>query len=350
MTLLLLALQAFEGGDGAPTAAEIEAFKKNVNPNVMSQLNTDGALSWAESYIMMSLVEMYKATQDRWFLDELVKHGDAVLANRDDVRGVVDAIRGRVLPGWASSNITGGRMHVWVVETGMITYPMAAFARIVLADTALHAAYKAKADHYLARVVESVDAFDAEWVEKRRDGYYVAAAGEEDGRPMAFNQMLALGRTHIELWLAGAGEKHLSRAKRMARWFKSHLKKGRGDTWYWTYGSESDRAEDLPHGAIDVDFACMAYRNEIEFTRDDLKRFGRTFADVMKKSDDSFALRVDGTGKGPDDPTQFAGWWLDLAEVHPAVYFVCTRTIVENKRDHYSQLGLAKLLKWKSAQ
>lgn len=347
MIALLLALQAYEGGDGRPTADEIEAFKKNVNPNVMSQLNTEGALAWGESYILMSLIDAYKASEDRGILDLFVTHADAVLANRDDARGVTDEIRGRVMPGWGSTNYTDGKWHVWLVHTGMITYPMAAFARIVRDDSALHGAYKAKADHYLAKTVEAVDAFDAEWVETRREGYYTAAAGEEKGRAMAFNQMLALGRAHIELWLAGSGEKHLTRARRMARWFKSHLKKGRDDTYYWTYGSKSDRAEDLTHGAIDVDFACLAYRHEIEFTREDLKRFANTFMKLMRQPDDRFSLRVDGSGKATDEQTAAAGWWLDLADVHAGVYFICERTILEKKLDHYSQLGTAKLLKWK---
>lgn len=57
-------------------------------------------LAWGESYVMLSYVEMYRATRDTHYLDKLVDHADHVLANRDDNRGFRD-YSGRSRPAWS---------------------------------------------------------------------------------------------------------------------------------------------------------------------------------------------------------------------------------------------------------
>jgi hypothetical protein len=339
--IFLLLQIAFEGGDGTPSAAEIERFKKELRETHKDLTNEGGNLAWGEAYILEAVLDVYKATRDPWFLDKVVEHVDLVLAKRDDKRGKTDLIRGRVMPGWGCENYTDGKWHVWLVHSGMITYPIATFCRIINEDRSLHAKYKLKEDEYRAAVIEVVDSYDGDWDEKHR--YYVGRYGEENGTCLAFNQQLALGRTLIQL----NAEPYRSRAKRMARTFKSNLKLGRDETYLWYYSPDSSQQEDISHGQIDVDFACLAYRNGIEFDKKDLRRFANTLIDVCKKPDGTFSRRVDGTGKVDADFTQMIGGWGDLAEVHRGVFNVCWTHVVEKKNDHYSQLGYAKLLKWK---
>jgi hypothetical protein len=64
-------------------------------------------LAWGESYIMMSYVEMYRATKDTHYLDKLADHADCVLASRDDSRGFRD-YSGRSRAAWS----VGGKFTV----------------------------------------------------------------------------------------------------------------------------------------------------------------------------------------------------------------------------------------------
>ncbi|MHC4831899.1 MAG: hypothetical protein ACYTFT_16350, partial [Planctomycetota bacterium] len=46
-----------------------------------------GTLAWAESYILQSYVEAYRASGDRSYLDKIVDHGDRVLSTATDPQG-----------------------------------------------------------------------------------------------------------------------------------------------------------------------------------------------------------------------------------------------------------------------
>jgi hypothetical protein len=61
--------------------------------------NETGTLGWGGSYTMQAYLLMYMAHREAIYLDKLVTHIDAVLAQRDSVRGVSD-YRGRSLPAW----------------------------------------------------------------------------------------------------------------------------------------------------------------------------------------------------------------------------------------------------------
>ena len=71
-----------------------------------------GLLAWAESYVMRAYLLMFRAHGDTAYLDSFVDHTDAVLANRDSVRGVTD-YRGESSPAWrADSPFTIGRTEL----------------------------------------------------------------------------------------------------------------------------------------------------------------------------------------------------------------------------------------------
>ena len=61
--------------------------------------NETGTLGWGGSYTMQAYLLMYLAHRDTIYLDKLVAHIDAVLAQRDSARGVKD-YRGQSLPAW----------------------------------------------------------------------------------------------------------------------------------------------------------------------------------------------------------------------------------------------------------
>jgi hypothetical protein len=64
--------------------------------------NEYGALAWGESFILESLLNMYKATGDGEYLEHFVVHAEAVIAQGDDRSGRPDH-RGQMLPGWGTA-------------------------------------------------------------------------------------------------------------------------------------------------------------------------------------------------------------------------------------------------------
>lgn len=65
--------------------------------------NEHGGLAWGQAYVLLSYVRMYEKYGDTYYLDRLVENFEAVLDNRDSVRGVTD-YRGLSLPAWRATN------------------------------------------------------------------------------------------------------------------------------------------------------------------------------------------------------------------------------------------------------
>lgn len=330
----------YEGGDGTPTQDEINLFKSRIDDSLM---NTISRYPWGESYILMSFVEMYKATRDTFFLDKMVQHCNAVFANRDDVKGRVDVIRNRIMPAWGSGTY-GETWFCYLSHNGMISYPIAAFCRVVLEDPELHPTYKAKADEYLVKIKQTLDSFDDNWRVVDDKGYYLSP--HIVGKIPPFNGMIALGRATIEVWLASGESKYLIRAERLARYLKSHLRIGAHDSYNWYYGEDYPTPEDISHGAIESDFATLAFRNGIVFTQQDIERFARTLVDVIQQPDGRIARYVDGSGDDLSIRTAVSRW-TDMAQVDSRVYDLAYQICITEGLPSSGQVGYAKLMKWK---
>ncbi|MGW4793642.1 hypothetical protein ACWEPC_14700 [Nonomuraea sp. NPDC004297] len=242
---------------------------------------------------------------------------------------------------------------IFSVHTGMITYPIAAFARIVLTDPSLWRRYKSKALEYVSAVKAAAAVHDAEW--RQTDdgrGYFVWNKGTPlayDGTEQPTNQSLALGQTYAELAAATGDRAAKDRARRLAVTFSRELTVDAGDAYVWPYWptfgkvyqgfdaasgvseytpsltAGARQIEDLSHGAIDVEFAVAAFRHKIFYSGRDMVRFARTYSRnlVATPGADGIAtanVRVDGTG-GSTTAGQYlqAPRWMAVADWDAAV-------------------------------
>jgi len=80
--------------------ALFDKLDKSINNGDGYKTGLGGILAWGESYIMLSYVQMYRATGDTYYLDKLVDHAEHVLAQRDDRRGFRD-YSDRSRPAWS---------------------------------------------------------------------------------------------------------------------------------------------------------------------------------------------------------------------------------------------------------
>ncbi|HEY1178278.1 MAG TPA: hypothetical protein VGF17_19155, partial [Phytomonospora sp.] len=267
--------------------------------------NETALLAWGESYVLWSLVAMARATGHTQYFDRLARHIDGVLAQRDDARGVAD-YRGVSGACWRNTHYQpNGEPYCYAVHSGMLTYPMVEFARLVATWRHRDAlaydgqTWTAKAAAYVAAAQETVAYHDDEWNPK---GYYVfrpdAEFLEYAGVDQPLNQSNALGLTLLVLHDVTGEPAYLEKATALAARFKAQISAGPDGENLWNYwgGPYAGNGEDISHAALNVAFAVQAAELGVVFTDADLDRFALTFLNRIYRDDATFS---DFVGGGP---------------------------------------------------
>ncbi|HEX4814580.1 MAG TPA: hypothetical protein VFV66_17710 [Nonomuraea sp.] len=245
---------------------------------------------------------------------------------------------------------------IFAVHTGMITYPMASFVRIVQSSPTLRSnpLYGAKAKEYLAAVRDAVAVHDPEWRENASGGYLIWVKGSPqqwDGCEQPINQSLGLGQTLAELAVITDDPTYRHRASALAAMFRAELAVDADDAYTWHYWPTYSRVytgfdktgspdtdvslynpnlrtpqrqiEDLSHGAISLDFAVRAFRNHLGLDGQDMARLARTFTHNLAATRNERAtafVRLNGTG-GPDLNYAYqAPRWAPIAWWDPTIH------------------------------
>ena len=335
--------------------------------------NETATLAWGESYIMMAYVAMYQATSDTFYLQKLADHADAVLEQRDDVRGVTD-YRGVSGACWRNLHYQSDNSpYCYVVHSGMIIYPMLQFVLLVDADPALGSVTSfdgqtlaEKADEYRLRAMETVAAHEWQWRNgpQADEGYYLFPADAPPGVPAGLNlpsnQQNALARALVALYQATGNADYADHAERMARLFLRGTGI-QGDSYVWDYWNLlgdtgfDGPGEDISHAAINVDFAAVAARAGMLFDTTDMGRFVATFTDNVVAGEGEVHDRVDGGGDSGIYEIQ-SGRWLGLSTWDDGreIYFT-TQGVFEELFDWSSAgggsglSGVANLALWEGA-
>ncbi len=257
---------------------------------------------------------MFEATGEKVLLEKALVRAEAVLAMRADRKGVEDVYRHRILPAWTSVKYTDGKPYAWIVHAGMLTYPIARLAYLIRRDPRLNRDYGDAADRFIFAVRTTVAAFDRSWREGpgKDEGRY---RGDLTGKGLSFNQQNALGRTLATLWLATGRASYRARAVRLARFFKHRLRVVDG-RYIWPDAPGGERASDIAHAAIDVDFAFVCFRAGLVFDQRDMQMFAATLL-ACSRGENGFASAVDGSGDAK--LSVLAGLWGRLGFVTPEV-------------------------------
>ena len=286
--------------------------------------NERALLAWGEAYVMMSLASMYRATQDPMWLDELSRHVDATLQQRDDRRGVKD-YRGVSTACWQNHSYQpADEAYCYVVHSGMLAYPMAEWVRLVQQNGLnKEVAYDGrsfgeKAEDYLIAAEETVLAHEDQW---REEGYYVfrpdASFLTYAGRDVPLNQSNTMGRLLVTLYAVTGDKNYYEKAKALADRFKGQLTNYRWNYWGGVY---SGVGEDVSHAAINVDFAALCAQNGITFTDVDMRAFGHVFTDSVYLDDQTFSDFLGGGTTNGSGYLPQVGRWLRLTPWKTSVY------------------------------
>lgn len=207
---------------------------------------------------------------------------------------------------------------VFAVHTGMITYPIASFVRIVRQSPTLfhNPRYRAKAAEYLAAVRAAVAVHDWEYRENAAgEGGLIWPKGQPlpwDGCEQPINQSVGLGQTLVELAIITGDTQYRRKVTAMAKMFARQMTVEANGAYSWRYwqnnglvyngfaktgspetdvslftpeGLGAKQYEDTSHGAIDVEFAVRAFRARLGFTGLDMARLAHTFTRRLALTD-----------------------------------------------------------------
>ncbi|MCP4855147.1 MAG: hypothetical protein GY903_11700 [Fuerstiella sp.] len=373
-----------ESAHGPITPGELDCYRRFVRAVRIPENNHDKQFAWSTSKTMRSLAIIYRITGDAWYLDRLVSIVDHVLLTRNDPQaGFTDYVTGRRLPTWPNLNVQysvdGRSVHYSnVVQTGMILYPIAETARLIVANPTLHnrrapvedqrrketgGTYLNKAILYIDRCNETISAFidDDQWydVNTRLFRYPDSERHEEllpgaKGLPLPYNRMFAMGRPMLEIAETlkaldkrrngGLIDRYYEILRAMIAYFFHHLERhGHGDEAYYTWmyrsfgkGGRPPTCEDVGHLGVDVR-ALLLFHHEGEhhlgITREDLKRIGNTYRHVIHDSATGrFSRFMDGSGQSehPRSDEMYFQRCIGLAPFEPRLYDICAQSIVNN--------------------
>lgn len=318
-------------------------------------------LAFHESFRQRALLDMYVATEDFAFSDELVDRIDTVMSLRDDQLGRKDEVRGKVMKAWGRFPDVGidHRTGTWVcemVQNGMITVPIAAFVRLATHSKAVEqrygAAYVAKLREKLA---ETLDAFDADWDGGGDEGFYRFPKGYGkvwapfEGAYLPYNRPLSLGTAMIHLEDGGIGDQHAAkyreRVRKMARFFlhRAWMKEG---NMVWRYATWNATLENVSHASIVAEFVSAAgHTSYATVGHGDVDDLIGTFRDVTRHAS-KLSGYVDGSaGMDQKDDNQACGRWLDLASHEPKLVERCAKVLAAGFDS--KEVGYAKTLRYR---
>ncbi|KKN89762.1 hypothetical protein LCGC14_0236080 [marine sediment metagenome] len=266
---------------------------------------------------LRTLLVAYEATGEVKYLIRAQGYVEAILANRSDKWGMIDAGFGAVVPGWYSIWASGGRTvppQTYVNDTGHITGALLKFAYLVKSVSDLYATRKSIVNRCIKSSAEALDLWDEHFIVGPADGEAHIGAHHQPDYPMPINVMAALARAYLFLSLATGSIPHRDRATRLARFTIRRMKRV-DDHLEWNY-SPSERVnheqytadknpvptpiEDTTHMVVTMEFLIECWRAGIKLVTDEIMAgLAKTYTnclDVDGNGDDRFSHDVDGSG------------------------------------------------------
>jgi MYXO-CTERM domain-containing protein len=291
--------------------------------------NETADLAWGESYVLWSLMAMVRSTGHPRYVDRLARHLDALLAQRDDSRGVTD-YRGVAGACWRNTSYQKmGEPYCYAVHSGMLIYPMAELAAFIAKWRHRDAlaydgqSFAAKAAVYTQAAIATAAYHDDEWNDA---GYYIfrgdAVFLEYAGVDQPLNQSNAMGLALLALHDATGDPLYLARATALATRLRAMMTPGPGGGLVWNYwgGPYAAPGEDISHAALNVEFAVQAAARGLVFGDADLDAIAATFLTSVYLDDQSFADFIGGGTVNGDGYRPQIGRWLPLTRRRAALY------------------------------
>lgn len=239
--------------------------------------------------------------------------------------------------------------YAFAVHTGMVAYPLARYARMVLQSPKLRHGRRLGMAHRLVAAAKQAVAFhDSEYVANADGtGNYVWPKGAPvpwDGTIQPYNQSHGIGQVLVELYRATREQRYLVRVQEMLKAYRLGLQLTTDGAYLWTYWPPYSQVykgfpvtsglsentpyypaqrqyEDISHAAISTEFLHAAYDAGIDTQlATDVQRAAATFTHKVIRSDHEVWFVINGTSVPvPDNAVQCARW-IPYAEQDVLIY------------------------------
>jgi hypothetical protein len=328
--------------DAYATVARYDAafLGDNLKKALENVSNDQGGIAWCLASRMMSLNEMYRVTGDVKYLSANLECIRAVMAVRDDKRGV-KLWTGIIAPAWGSDKYAQRGRAVFGVHTGMITYPMLDFLLLAKQHPDFLSKLGNEYQTILTSAEEALAYHDRQWRDGpgKGEGHYIMMDQENgsEGKPKPGNRLSALGRALWTSWKVTGNTTHRDRARAIGLYMKRRLTPAPDGAYYWPYwlplepveelaARESISGEDTSHAGLTIALPILLASEGEVFDEADMKRLGSTVIRGFGRLGNGILLgEITGNPRADDphnnDPHNAANsaGWLPLSKYAPAV-------------------------------
>lgn len=282
-----------------------------------------GSFAWGYQYHARGCLIMYNLTGDIKWLDWALNMTDHFVTYSD--------VNGDGEPAWGNYNETWGNSRYdfreYTVWDGVIGLPVIEAAKIIRNDGNLSSDpnFSARADAYVDLITQVIQRHHKSWTQVSDDqGYYWDDPNEDVG-PIV-NRFTALGRVELVLGDVTGNISYYDKPRQMAKYFVDNMCHSKVEDLYtWSYKIGDEGAEDISHGAIELEFLIMA--NERGLLEDcHILRLCNTYLKRIWQVPELFkgkhilAMKVDGTDIPEYDYARISRNWILLSPYNSTIY------------------------------
>lgn len=236
------------------------------------------AYAWGWSYIGNSLVDMYRATGDKKYLDFFIPKAEYILTQTDENLGIESFTdSGLSLPVWSDDGFYSSSKkfsYTYPVHTAMITLPMLRFIDSVREDNLVE--YIHVSEQILLEVGRALEVHNdaSMWVDiNANEGFYKGHPYGE-GEVNEANKIGIPNRISVYLAAAGLYDKltdhddYTNKINKSLNYLKNTLFEydETYDAYYWSYWEDLEGTpwEDISHAALTA-YGIFLLHNEVGF-------------------------------------------------------------------------------------
>ncbi len=277
--------------------------------------------AWGMQYLARGYLALFQLTHNRTWLERALEITDYFERYSD--------VNGDGTPCWGNYNETFGHARYgwreFTVWDGVIALPMVEAAKLIWTDPSLSIDpnLSEKAARYVNLAKAVVHYHRPCWTQVAEDeGYYWDDTSEDIG-PVT-NSFAALGCVEILLADLTGDPSFLERPRQMVKLMLEHMQYDPvGDLYVWGYRLGSPPAEDISHGAIDLQFLLLAHshgllddQHILRICNTHVKRIWQV-PNLLERGF-PLSMRIDGTGN--EDYTTYCRGWVLLSDFVPLIY------------------------------
>lgn len=244
--------------------------------------NDNGRFSNDDAPALLALLELYKLSNDKRYLDTFDVNAKRILESIDTKRSVNDFYRGnQLLPGWSSTRYTiNNNRTIFLINDALIHIVLLKFCNALIGTDYYD---KYNCSKILSNIEISFSAiFKNSWVVKENgSGYFQEVYYDLIGLGMPNNQIATIGLFCLELYLATNKVHYLDYAIASAKYLKSNFYDD-GNSYIWLYKQPTNTYPDITfddysHSQLIFRFLIEMYEKRIFFSQEDIFKLTNTF-------------------------------------------------------------------------